>query len=47
MTDSCDHEWEDVESMGNNEYRTCVRCVKCRTPGERDHADDSVFWPAT
>lgn len=43
----CPHEWEDIESMGNNEYRTDVRCVHCRMPGERDHADGSVFWPAT
>jgi len=45
--DACVHEWRDIESMGNNEYRTDVCCVHCRMPGERDHADDSVFWPAT
>jgi hypothetical protein len=43
----CDHEWIDVESMFNNEYRTDVRCAKCHEAGERNEADGVVFWPAT
>ena len=43
----CAHEWKDIESMGNNEWFTDVRCVRCRMSGQRDHSDDSVYWPAT
>lgn len=46
--DDCpEHEWIGVEDIGNSEYRTCVRCIICGVPGELDHADGSVFWPAT
>lgn len=40
--DNCQHEWEDVESMSENE----VRCIKCGVPGDRC-GDGTVYWPAT
>ena len=49
MTDwaHCDHEWREVEDMGNNEYKVMVRCERCHCPGEKYYADDKVDWPAT
>jgi len=41
--DSCDHEWEEVESMCDR----AVECTKCRCPGELDHKSGEVNWPCT
>ncbi len=45
--DTCSHEWEEFDSMFTNEWKTDVRCVWCRCPGERDEETQEVHWPAT
>ena len=41
------HEWEVLDSMGNSQSFTDVRCVRCGVPGQLDNATNEVYYPAT
>lgn len=45
--ETCNHEWEELDSQFNNENYTDVKCIHCGVYGEKDNKTDEVYWPVT